>query len=149
MLGHKARFEQSWIAAPPSLAAKLETLAATVKAKPDESASVAAHSFLTLAQDRLETYRQACRAEKRAQKAAQVGKSVYDTYCNVAEERLSALYDAVEDDFSDFYREINGEDEEAFKAKFEPTEGKLDLEVESYRERRRPNSLNQATLACS
>ena len=33
-------------------------------------------SFLTLAQDRLETYRQARRAEKRAQKAAQVGKRV-------------------------------------------------------------------------
>ena len=132
VLGYKARFEQSWIAAPPSLAAKLETLAAAVKAKPDQSASVAAHSFLTLAHDRLETSRQARRAEKRAQKAAQVGKIVYDTYCTVSEERLSALYDAVEGDFSDFYREINGEDEEAFKAKFEPTEGKLDLEVAFY-----------------
>ena len=132
VIGYKARFEQSWIAAPPSLAAKLETLAAAVKAKPDQSASVAAHSFLTLAHDRLETSRQARRAEKRAQKAAQVGKIVYDTYCTVSEERLSALYDAVEGDFSDFYREINGEDEEAFKAKFEPTEGKLDLEVAFY-----------------
>ena len=102
VLGYKARFEQSWIAAPPSLAAKLETS------------------------------RQARRAEKRAQKAAQVGKIVYDTYCTVSEERLSALYDAVEGDLSDFYREINGEDEEAFKAKFEPTEGKLDLEVAFY-----------------
>ena len=102
VLGYKARFEQSWIAAPPSLAAKLETS------------------------------RQARRAEKRAQKAAQVGKIVYDTYCTVSEERLSALYDAVEGDLSDFYREINGEDEDAFKAKFEPTEGKLDLEVAFY-----------------
>ena len=132
VLGHKARFEQSWIAAPPSLAAKLETLAATVKVKPDQSASVAAHSFLTLAQDRLETYRQARRAEKRAQEALQVGKIVYDTYCDVAGERLSALYEAVERDFSDFYREINGDDEGAFKAKFEPAEGKLDLEVAFY-----------------
>ena len=132
VLGHKAHFEQGWIATPPSLAAKLETLAATVKAKPDQSASVAAHSFLALAQDRIETCRQVRRAEKRAQEAAQVGKIVYDTYCKVAEDRLSALYDAVEGDFSDFYREINGEDERAFKAKFEPTEGKLDLAVAFY-----------------
>ena len=132
VLGHKAHFEQGWIATPPSLAAKLETLAAAVKAKPDQSASVAAHSFLALAQDRIETCRQVRRAEKRAQEAAQVGKIVYDTYCKVAEDRLSALYDAVEGDFSDFYREINGEDERAFKAKFEPTEGKLDLAVAFY-----------------
>ena len=132
VLGHKARFEQSWIAAPPSLAAKLETLVANVKAKPDQGASVAAHSFLTLAQDRLATYHQARRAEKRAQEASQVGKVVYDTYCDVAGERLSALYEAVEGDFCDFYREINGDDEGAFKAKFEPAEGKLDLEVAFY-----------------
>ena len=132
VLGHKARFEQGWIAAPPSLAAKLETLSAAVKAKPDQSASVAAHSFLALAQDRIETCRQARRAEKRMQEAAQAGKVVYDTYCSVAEDHLSALYDAVEGDFSDFYREINGEDERAFKAKLEPTGGKLDLAVAFY-----------------
>ncbi len=132
VLGHRARFEQDWIAAPPSLAEKLETLAAAVKARPDQNASMAAHSFLTLAQDRLETFRQARRAEKRAQEAVQVGKIVYDTYCDVAAERLSALYEAVEGDFSDFYREINGDDEDAFKAKFEPAEGKLGLEVAFY-----------------
>ena len=128
----QSRFEQDWIAAPPSLAEKLETLAAAVKARPDQNASMAAHSFLTLAQDRLETFRQARRAEKRAPEAVQVGKIVYDTYCDVAAERLSALYEAVEGDFSDFYREINGDDEDAFKAKFEPAEGKLGLEVAFY-----------------
>ena len=132
VLGHKTRLEQSWVAAPPSLTANLETLVAAVNAKPDQSSLVAAHSFLTLAQDRLNTYRQAQRAEKRAQDGAAVGKLVYTTYCDVAEERLSALYEAVEGDFSDFYREINGDDEGAFKAKFESAEGKLDLEVSFY-----------------
>ena len=132
VLGQRTRLEQGWVAAPPSLLTNLETLVAAVKAKPDQSAAVAAHSFLTLAQDRLNTYRQAKRAEKRAQDVAKVGKLVYTTYCGVAEERLSALYEAVEGDFSDFYREINGDDEGAFKAKFESTEGKLDLEVSFY-----------------
>ena len=132
VLGQKTRLEQGWVAAPLSLEANLEMLAAAVNAKPDQRALVAAHSFLTLAQDRLNTYRQARRAEKRAQDAAAVGRLVYTTYCDVAEERLSALYEAVEGDFSDFYREINGDDEGAFKAKFEPAEGKLDLEVSFY-----------------
>lgn len=132
VLSHKARFEQSWIAPPPTLAATLETLASVVKAKPDQSAAVAAHSFLTLAQDRFATYLQNRRAEKRAQEARRIGQIVYATYCSVAEERLTALYDAVEGDFSDFYREINSDDEEGFNAKFAPAEGKLDLEVAFY-----------------
>ena len=45
---------------------------------------------------------------------------------------MTTLYAAVESDFSAFYREINREDEGGFKAKFEPTEGKLDLEVAFY-----------------
>jgi hypothetical protein len=42
------------------------------------------------------------------------------------------LYAAVEGDFSTFYRDINSDDEGAFKAKLEPSEGKLDLEVAFY-----------------
>ena len=132
VFGHKTRLEQGWVAAPPSLAENLETLVTAVNAKPDQSSSVATHGFLTLAQDRLNTYRQATRAENRAKDVAEVGKLVYTTYCDVATEQLSALYEAVEGDFSNFYREINGDDEGAFKAKFEPAESKLDLEVSFY-----------------
>ena len=60
------------------------------------------------------------------------GKVVYKAYCDAAEEQLTALYDAVEGDFSAYYREINANDEGGFKAKFAPTEGKLDLEVDFY-----------------
>ena len=45
---------------------------------------------------------------------------------------MTELYAAVENDFSNFYRKINGNDESEFKAKFEPAEGKLDLEVAFY-----------------
>ena len=132
VFGHKTRLEQGWVAAPPCLAENLKTLVMAVNAKPDQSSSGAAHGFLTLAQDRLNTYQQAKRAEKRAKDVAEIGKLVYTTYCDVAAEQLSALYEAVEGDFSDFYREINGDDEGAFKAKFEPAESKLDLEVSFY-----------------
>ena len=132
VLGQKTRFEQGWLAVPASLAAGSTALATAIQGKPDQSVSAAAHSFLTLAQDRLNSYQQARRAERRAKSVAEIGKLTYTTYCDVAEEHLTALYAAVESDFSDFYREINGDDEGGFKAKFEPAEGKLDLEVAFY-----------------
>ena len=132
IFGHKGRFQFGWIAAPDSLPAGAEALTEAIRSKPDQTASVAASSFLTLAQDRLNTYRQAQRAETRARDVAELGQLSYSTYCDVAEQRLSELYDAVETDFSDFYRTINGADEIGFKARFEPAEGKLDLEVAFY-----------------
>ena len=80
----------------------------------------------------MNNYRQARRAEKRAEDVAKIGKLTYATYCDVAEEHMTELYAAVENDFSNFYRKINGNDESEFKAKFEPAEGKLDLEVAFY-----------------
>ena len=132
VLDQATRIRRGWLAVPPSLAAGIVVLAAVIRARPDQSASAAAHSFLTLAQDRFHTYQQARRAEKRAKDAAEVGKLTYATYCDVAEEHLTALYAAVENDFSSFYRTINSDDEGGFKARFEPAEGKLDLEVAFY-----------------
>ena len=83
VLDQKARLQQGWVATPAFLATGTATLATAVQAKPDQSAAAAAHSFLTLAQDRLNSYRQARRAEKRAKDAADVGKLAYTTYCDV------------------------------------------------------------------
>jgi len=80
----------------------------------------------------LTTCRSAQREEKQATVAAEAGKVAYKAYCDVAEAQLSSLYAAVEGDFSTYYREVNADDEGGFKAKFEPTEGKLDLEVDFY-----------------
>ncbi len=132
VLAKKEQFEKGWIAAPPLSEAQLETLTETIKAKPDQSASVAAQSFLTLAEDRLTACRSALRAKKQAAAAEEAGKTVYKTYCDVSEEHLGALYAAVETDFSAYYREINVDDEGGFKAKLEPSEGKLDLAVDFY-----------------
>ena len=132
VLGQKVRLAQSWLAVPASLAAGSAALEAAIRRKPDQSTSAAAHSYLTLAQDRLDTLRQAKRGERRAKNAAEIGKLAYATYCAVAEEHLTGLYAAVENDFSDYYREINGDDEGGFKARFEPDEGKLGLEVAFY-----------------
>jgi RecF/RecN/SMC N terminal domain len=132
ILGKRDAFERGWIAAPALLTTQLESLTEIIKAKPDQSASVAAQSFLTLAEDRLAACRSALRAKKQAASGEEAGKTVYKTYCEVAEQHLGALYEAVEGDFSTYYREINADDEGKFKAKLEPSEGKLDLEVDFY-----------------
>ena len=132
ILLHRPRFQLGWIAAPESLTERVKALTETIRSKPDQTASAAASAYLTLAEDRLNTYRQAKRAEERARDAADLGKLVYTTYCDVADRHLSQLYAAVETDFSDFYRRINGDDEIGFKARLEPAEGKLDLEVAFY-----------------
>ena len=132
VLGQTIRLKRGWLAEPASLADGSAALAAAIREKPDQNLSAAAYSFLTLAQDRLHNYRQAQRAEKRAKDAAEIGKLAYATYCDAAEEHLTALYAAVENDFSEFYREINRDDERGFKAKFQPAEGKLGLEVAFY-----------------
>ena len=132
LLGQKTRFEQGWLAAPSSLADDIRCLAVAVQTRPDQSALAAAHSFLALARDRLNSYRQAERAERRAKRTADIGRLAYTTYCEVAEQNLSALYAAVENEFSAFYREINGDDEGSFEAIFEPAESKLDLAVAFY-----------------
>ena len=132
LIDQKDHLEEGWVAAPPSLKTQLEALTETVKAKPDQSAAVSAQTFLALAQDRLTTCRSAQREERQAEAAGEAGRVVYKAYCDAAEEQLSALYDAVESDFSTYYREINADDEGGFRAKFAPSEGKLDLEVEFY-----------------
>ena len=124
--------KQAGLQQPPSLGEKASALAESVKAKPDQSASVAAQTYLTLAQDRLNSWKAGRLTEKRAAAASVRGQDVYKAYCDAMEEQLGALYASVEGDFSTYYRDINADDEGAFKARLEPSEGKLDLEVAFY-----------------
>jgi len=132
VMSHKPELEAGWIAPPASLEDRVSALVESLKAKPDQSASVAAQTFLTLAQDRLTSWKAARRAEKQAATASARGQEVYRAYCDAMEEQLIALYASVEGHFSTYYRDINSDDEGAFKAKLEPSEGKLDLEVAFY-----------------
>ena len=129
---HRSRLGEGWSMAPESLKDHLGALTRAIQNKPDQSASVTAQTFLTLAQDRFVAWQSAQRARKRAEGSAEAGRAIYNTYCEVADGFLSALYESVEDRFGAYYREINAEDEGGFKAKLEPAEGGLDLEVAFY-----------------
>lgn len=128
----KERLTPGFLAVPTEAANAVETLTATTTAKPDQTATLNAQTFLTTAQVRLADYREAKRKNEAAHVASNAAKATYDTYCEVMESELNTLYDAVQADFSTFYRAINDDDESKFTAKFSPSEGKLDLTVNFY-----------------
>ncbi len=110
----------------------MNALTEKVEAKPDQTATLAAQTFLTTAQLLFSNKREAMKKEKAAEIAWTAAKAAYDTYCSVLEDELNTLYKEVQDDFSTFYRAINEEDEAKFTAKLTPSEGKVDLDVNFY-----------------
>lgn len=120
------------LAVPSSIADGLEVLRAAIEALPDQTETEAARTFLTVAQDRWTQLRQARARATKATAAHKAATTVYEKYNSVADAALTKLYKTVEEDFSNFYRQINSDDESSFKAGLSPTAGKLDLEVDFY-----------------
>ena len=132
ILSIKERLTAELFAVPADAAEAIKTLTEKITAKPDQTATLEAQTFLTTAQVRLGDYREAKRKNDGALVAFSAAKAAYDTYCEVMEAELNTLYDAVQADFSTFYRAINEDDESKFTAKFSPSEGKLDFTVNFY-----------------
>jgi len=132
LTGLKDRLTAGWLETPTAFTKSLKTLTETIQAKPDQTATLDAQTFLTTAQLRLSDYREAIRKNEAAEMAWSISKAAYDAYCSVLEHELNTLYEAVQDDFSAFYRAINADDESTFTAKLTPSEGKLDFDVNFY-----------------
>jgi hypothetical protein len=128
----KDRLTESWLGMPKGFPKGLAGLTAQIEAKPDQTATLDAQTFLSTAQLRLGDYREAMRKNKVAEIASHTAKAAYDAYCRVMEDELNALYDDVQEDFSAFYRSINEDDEVRFTAKLSPSEGRLDFDVNFY-----------------
>ena len=126
------RLSSDWLAVPRTFQKNLAALTAKIEAMPDQSATLDAQTFLSTAQLRLGDYREFMRRSKAAELAASAAKTAYEVYCAVMEDELQALYEDVQEDFSTFYRAINEDDEERFTAKFTPSAGKLDFDVNFY-----------------
>jgi recombinational DNA repair ATPase RecF len=128
----RTRLDGGWLEVPKELGETLSAFIATIEAKPNQAATLDAQTFLTTAQLRLADYREARRKNEAAEIACAAAKTAYETYCEVLEDALNALYEEVQKDFSTFYRAINAEDESSFTAKLTPSEGSLALDVNFY-----------------
>jgi len=128
----KKRLAGGWLEVSEKLSEALSAFVATIEAKPNQTATLDAQTFLTTAQLRLADYREARRKNEAAEIACVAAKTAYEIYCEVLEDELNALYEEVQKDFSTFYRAINEEDESTFTAKLTPSEGSLGLDVNFY-----------------
>lgn len=120
------------LAVPDSVAEGAVALLAEIRDRPDQSAEIEARTFLTVANERWARRRVAAATCAEAAALQTSAGAIYETYCTVADEALADLYRVVQDDFGEYYREINSEDESAFRAELEPDAGKLDLSVDFY-----------------
>jgi hypothetical protein len=132
LTGLKDRLSGEWIAIPTTFHDGLQGLTARIEAKPDQSATIDAQTFLNTAQIRLGDYRETRRKKEAAEIALATAKAAYDDYCTVMDDELNALYDDVQEDFSTYYRAINEDNESKFTAKLTPSAGRLDFDVNFY-----------------
>lgn len=132
LTGLKARLEGDWLSVPAGFGGSLTTFTGKIEGKPDQTATIDAQTFLSTAQVRLTDYRGAQTKLKDAQRAANAAKAAYTAYCDAMVDELDALYEAVQGDFSKFYRAINSDDESSFTAKLTASEGKLEFGVNFY-----------------
>ncbi|MES2825647.1 MAG: AAA family ATPase [Pseudomonadota bacterium] len=117
---------------PAPVKAALAQISALVVALPEPSQQDSARDFLIVAQERLEAYQQASRDVRDAEQEASIAQKVLDKYGSIITTALEDIYKSVEGTFSDLYRIINHDDEADFKAKLQPSLGKLGFDVDFY-----------------
>lgn len=117
---------------PPHLTEQLNALANVVQAIPEPTKQDAARDYLTIGQDRLETFRETSRRLKEAENQAALSKKVSEIYAEVSTKVLDGIYAQVEAEFRDLYRFINREDEGGFDAHLTPSFGRLGFDVDFY-----------------
>ena len=120
------------VAVPQAVVAFVDDLETVVNDLPELSKQDGAKEYLTVAQERLEVFRDAKRRQSIAESQAEITKKISDTYTRTSDAVLTGIYQSVERDFADNYREINSDDEYGFKAKLIPSLGKLGFDVEFY-----------------
>ena len=103
-----------------------------VVALPEPTKQDAAREWLTIAQERLEVWRDAMRKQKAAKEQAQRARQVSDIYATTSDTVLAGIYAAVEKDFASLYAFVNRDDEDKFQAKLIPSMGKLGFDVDFY-----------------
>jgi len=117
---------------PSLVTEQLNALAKVVEAIPEPTKQDAARDYLTIGQDRLETFKETSRRLKEAENQAALSKKVSDIYANVSTKVLDGIYKQVETEFRDLYRFINREDEGEFDAQLTPSFGRLGFDVDFY-----------------
>jgi hypothetical protein len=103
-----------------------------IQALPEASEQDKAKDYLTVAQERYDRCRTTKRERDAATKRSELAVKVVETYGTTSNKVLEGVYDAVEKNFTDYYRVINSDDEEKFEGKLTPSPAKLAFDVDFY-----------------
>lgn len=117
---------------PAGITTAVDAIEAALAIIPEPIQQEAARDYLILCQDRLETCREADRNSEKAEQHATLAKKAHDAYVEISNKVLEGVYKKVEDEFGEFYRFINRNDEGRFTAHLIPSLGKLGFDVEFY-----------------
>lgn len=126
-----AALDTDWKDVQPALE-HIATLSESVEALPEPTDRDAARDFLTVGQERLESWRQAMTKHAAGKAKADAAAKVHALYGTTTDKALEAIYKEVEAEFRSYYRDINGDDESKFEARLTPSLGKLGFEVDFY-----------------
>jgi recombinational DNA repair ATPase RecF len=119
-------------AAPDCTISAISTFETLVSALPEPTKQEGAREWLTIAQERLQVWRESVRVHEALKERAKSARRAYDIYVATSDKKLVGLYAAVERDFSSLYRFANRDDEDKFNAKMVPSMGKLGFDVDFY-----------------
>lgn len=128
---------------PAEVISAIDAIQAKVNSLPNGDLLAEASDFLLVAERRMQSVRDAKEAKLKSQKIQKMAEEAYQAYADAAESVLTALYEEVKDDFVEFYRMVNRDDENGFSANINADEGKMDIGVEFYsRGKYPPNALH-------
>lgn len=123
---------RSWWSPDTAARTRIEECHTAVSSLPDVSEEQEARDFLVVAQDRYEKLLSATRTAKHSKAQTAVAQRALDHYNNTSTGVLEVIYEKVADDFSDYYRIINRDDEEQFVGKLKSAPAKLNFDVDFY-----------------
>ena len=123
---------KSWWAPDAGSQSRIDNCEEAVKALHDISAEEEAREFLAVAQDRYERLLNTAKTSKEIAARSVTAQKVLGHYNDSCTSVLEGIYDQVAQDFSYYYRIINGEDEEKFLSKLASAPAKLSFDVDFY-----------------
>lgn len=126
-----AALDTDWADIQPAID-HIATLTTSVEALPEPTDRDAARDYLTVGQERMESWRQAMTKYSAGKAMAEGAAKVHALYGTTTDKALEAIYKDVEAEFRSYYRDINGDDESQFEAQLTPSLGKLGFEVDFY-----------------
>ena len=124
--------QEPWLAIPKKYCERVDAVYAALDELPEASKEDTARDELSIAQERYDRWVERDLDRQAANDEAEIAEAACDHFNAASNEVLEGIYDAVADEFSDFYRRLNKGDEDTFTGKLSQKDAKLNLNVDFY-----------------